>query len=74
MTKRQDMIGVYHINGYTVTIERLRNTRSGNARYRAVIIYENGFNAVYTFSGHYYDMVDECRWVVKFHEEHLNDL
>lgn len=74
MTKRNTMIDVIKVNRYTVTMERLRNTRSGASRFKAVIIYENGFNAVYTFSGHYATISDEARWIVHFHEEHLNDL
>lgn len=74
MTKRNTMIDIIKVNEYTVAIERLHNTRSGAARFRAVIIYDSGFNAVYTFSGHYATISDEARWIVKFHEDHINDL
>ena len=78
MTKRKTMLSVYTVNGvngkYTVTLESLRNTPSGNARYRAVIIYNNGYNAVYTFTGHCYSPFEECKWITKFHEDHENDI
>ncbi len=68
---------------YTVVIERLHNTPSGCPRFKAVIIkheeneagkmtFEDGrslWNAVYSFSGHYYSERQEAAYILELYEK-----
>lgn len=70
---------------YTVVIERLHNTPSGGPRFKAVIIkheankagklsFEDGrglYNAVYTFTGHYYSEKAEATWILDQYENEI---
>ena len=78
MIKRQNQIDAFSVStetrDYIVTLERLNNDRNGNPRYKAVIIFtEDGatsfYNAVYTFTGHYYGERKEAEYIVKHYEE-----
>ena len=77
--KRHMQISCYKINtnkaNYIVALERLKNTSSGAPRYKAIIMVDNNqnnaqwlYNAVYTFKGHYFGDVEECRWIVEQYE------
>ena len=77
MTNRHDQINAYNITTekrrYIVILERLKNTYSGNPRYKAIIIYPDTehvycYNAVYTFQGHYFGDIGEAEYIVNFHE------
>ena len=77
MTKRQNQIESFSINtksrNYVVTLERLKNDRNGNPRYKAVIIFieqctEIYSTAVYTFSGHYLCGYGEAQRIVEYYE------
>lgn len=70
---------VYIIKGfrnmYVVTLERRKNNIYGNPKYHAVVAVleavEDGaycHNAVYDFTGHYYDVEGEARWIVAYYE------
>ena len=81
MTKRQNQINSYKINternNYVVTLERLKNDRNGNPRYKAVLVVieqdtEFYYNAVYTFSGHYLCGYGEAQWIVEYYEKETN--
>jgi hypothetical protein len=78
MVKRHDQINVFNIaterRSYIVALERLNNGINGNPRYKAVIIFpeedtKSMYNAVYTFSGHYYGEYGEAEYIVKIYEE-----
>ena len=78
MTKRLYQINAYRITTdkreYIVTLKHLRNTPNGNPRYKAVIIFiedntPSFYNAVYTFTGHYFGDYKEAEHIVKYHEE-----
>ena len=70
---------------YFVTLERLHNSASGCPRFKAVLIVleetkegkialSDGlseYNAVFTFSGHYYSELTEARWIVSEYEKGL---
>ena len=73
MTTRKNMIDAFKIDNYIVTLESLKNTYSGNPRFKAVIIkVEDGttnfYNAVYTFTGHYMSRAQEAAWIVDYHK------
>lgn len=82
MTKRQNQIDVFKISteksDYIVTLERLKNDSNGNGRYKAVICFiesnvKSFYNAVYTFTGHYFSEYDEAKWVVGYYEKENKD-
>lgn len=61
---------------YFITLSRLKNTYDGNPRFEALITsiypdinsqYNVTFN--YHFRGHYYDEIDEARYILKYHIE-----
>lgn len=64
---------------YAVNLEHLRNTYSGNPRFKAkvIVLKVNGevrnddyaFTAVYSFTGHYLNDYDEAKWIVERYEE-----
>ncbi len=61
---------------YCVTLTTLHNTPSGAPRYTAVLAVLDNiadgsycYNSVYNFTGHYLSALDECRWIVNYHEE-----
>lgn len=75
--KQLNSIDAYSIkterNDYVVTLESLKNTTSGNPRFKAVIITLDSnakefFNSVYTFNGHYFSRRDEAKHIVNYHE------
>lgn len=79
-TTRKNQEDVYIIKGfrnmYVVTLERRKNDINGNPRYHAVVAVleavEDGaycYNAVYDFTGHYYNAEGEARWIVAYFEE-----
>lgn len=62
-------------NTYMVTLERRKNNIYGNPRFHAVVAVldevQDGaycFNAVYDFTGHYYNAEGEARWIVAYYE------
>lgn len=62
-------------NTYIVTLERRKNDVNGNPRYHAIVAVleavEDGaycYNAVYDFTGHYYNAEGEARWIVTYYE------
>ena len=73
------------IHCYFVTLERLQNSASGCPRFKACLIVleetkegkialSDGlseYNAVYTFSGHYYSELTEARWIISEYEKGL---
>lgn len=78
-TTRKNQENVYIIKGfrnmYVVTLERRKNDINGNPRYHAVVAVleavEDGaycYNAVYDFTGHYYNAEGEARWIVAYYE------
>lgn len=78
-TTRKYNENVYIIKGsrntYIVTLERRKNNIYGNPRFHAVVAVldevKDGaycFNAVYDFTGHYYDAEGEARWIVEYYE------
>lgn len=78
-TTRKNQEDVYIIKGfrnmYVVTLERRKNDINGNPRYHAVVAVldevKDGaycYNAVYDFTGHYFDAEGEARWIVAYYE------
>lgn len=78
-TTRKHQENVYIIKGcrntYIVTLERRKNNDYGNPRFHAVVAVldevKDGaycFNAVYDFTGHYFDAEGEARWIVEYYE------
>lgn len=78
-TTRKNQENVYIIKGfrnmYVVTLERRKNDSNGNPRYHAVVAVleavEDGaycYNAVYDFTGHYFNAEGEARWIVAYYE------
>ena len=78
-TTRKYNENVYIIKGcrntYVVTLERCQNDIYGTPRYHAVVAVleavEDGaycFNAVYDFTGHYFDAEGEVRYIVAYYE------
>lgn len=78
-TTRKYQENVFIIKGfrnmYVVTLERRKNDVNGNPRYHAVVAVldevKDGaycFNAVYDFTGHYFDAEGEARWIVEYYE------
>lgn len=83
MVKRKNNIYAFNIyrktpdgdGNYIVTLESLKNTPSGNPRYKAVIVFEpykegSRYNAVYTFTGHYMGEQKEAEWIL---DKYLNN-
>ena len=78
MTKRLDNISSYRIetdrNTYIVTMERLHNDVNGCPRFEArIICFDSGisegfYTVKYRFSGHYFNEVDEAKWIVSHYE------
>ena len=79
-TTRKYNENVYTIKGfrntYVVTLERLKNNIYGNPRFHAVVAVlgdvKDGaycYNAVYDFTGHYFDAEGEARWIVAYYEK-----
>ena len=84
MTKRMNNKNSYMIKtvkaDYIVTLTRLKNTYSGNPRFEANIMmikdYTNEtinndfvYTVCYRFNGHYMDELNECRYIVEYHEK-----
>ena len=72
MIRRQNQIDAYSIDGYIITLETLKNTTSGNPRFKAVIVHtepgaESFYNAVYTFTGHYFNHYGEAKYILDYH-------
>lgn len=78
-TTRKYQENVYIIKGfrntYVVTLERRKNDVNGNPRFHAVVAVldevKDGaycYNAVYNFTGHYYNAEGEARWIVAYYE------
>lgn len=78
--KRKNMINAFNIKGkmgkYIVTMEHLKNTVSGNTKFRAVVVRCNSnidgdwlFNSVYEFTGHNIDEKEEAKWIVERYEK-----
>lgn len=80
--RRCNQINAFSVNteksNYIVTLERLKNGANGQPRYKAVVIALNSgpndyFNAVYTFSGHYFKESEEAQFIVNEYERGLNN-
>ena len=80
MIRRKNQIDTFAITtarrGYIVTLESLKNTYSGAPRYKAVIIctepkVDSFYNAVFTFTGHYYGARKEAEFIVNYYESTL---
>lgn len=81
MVKAYTSLETYKIGEYTVSLERLKNTNNGNARYKAYLVrVENDpktqntkflHNAVYMFHGHSMSIYDEAKWIVDYHKKEL---
>ena len=74
MTKRLDNTTTYLVNGYAVTLTRLRNDINGNPRYQAELIpldnltkYGSSCAIRYTFTGHFLSEKGEAERVVEYH-------
>lgn len=76
MLRRHETLLTYYFvatNGttYSVTIERLKNTRCGCPRWKAyitnqsLITYNCTQTKVYTFQGHYYNELGEARHILE---------
>ena len=80
--KRYDQINAFTIKtnrrNYIVTLERLTNTINGAPRWKAVIICpeknaKDFYNAVYTFTGHYYNAYGEAEFIVNEYEKSIKE-
>ena len=83
--KRLENLATYKIETtratYFVTMIHLRNTNAGAPRFQANIItaaLKNGpvnenyyYTVSYTFKGHYYNELDEARYIVEYHENEI---
>lgn len=84
MTKRMNNKNSYKVMtvkaDYIVTLERLKNTYSGNPRFEASIMivkdYINEttnsdyiFTVCYRFNGHYMNEQNEAKWIVEHYEK-----
>lgn len=79
MIKRLTNKNSYKVNNYMVTIERVKNNVYGNPRYKATLINLDCNNpdnyyytACYTFTGHYYNELDEVKFIVNYHNKKNN--
>lgn len=70
MTKRKNQVRVVNIEkdrkNYKVLLRNLKNTNSGCPRFEAIILFENDFNVVYTFQGHYSGDKGEAEYIVDY--------
>ena len=70
MIKRKNQVTVVNVERdgetYKVVLRSLKNTETGNPRYEAIILFENDFNAVYTFQGHYSGDKGEAEYIVDY--------
>lgn len=84
MVRQRDNTGVYKVTStftgkqYYVELIRLQNNYYGNPRFEAHIIsieriekygYCGAWN--YRFTGHYLDDIDECKFIVEYHEKKI---
>jgi hypothetical protein len=73
---RSKSLNTFQINttsgNYLVTLERIKNTTSGNPRFEATIIDLNSYcfaTYKYTFQGHFMSENDEAQWIAERHEK-----
>ena len=81
MVKAYTSLETYRVDEYAVSLERLKNTTNGIARYKAYLVrVENDpttqnskflHNAVYMFHGHCMSIYDEAKWIVNYHKKEL---
>lgn len=79
MTRRLNDINTYKVNGkkgtYMVSLVKVTTDCNGNLRYRAIITKIVGddlySSPVYTFTGHHYREIDECKYIVSVYEKVL---
>ena len=85
MTKRMNNKNSYKVMtvkaDYIVTLERLKNTYSGNPRFQATIMILKVYNDItitsdnfvytvcYRFNGHYMSEQNEAQWIVEHYEK-----
>lgn len=79
MTKKLNQINAFTVTtsrrNYIVTIERLKNDKNGNSRYKAAIVFleeeekKYYYTAVYSFTGHYCSDYGEAQYIVNYYEK-----
>ena len=76
MTKKQPTQNAYLVNGYVVVLEKLKNDRNGNPRYKAFITAleevtaqkrTGAYTHVYTFQGSYAGERPSAEQIVAYH-------
>lgn len=86
MIKQDNLKSVIKIKNYIITLERIKNTSSGNPRYKAILINENNYSQniedgkaykssiafSYTFTGHYWTEYSEAEYILKHHKDKYN--